>query len=186
MKRSRGSSPRVRGKLHRRGPVDEGVRLIPARAGKTAKRRPLRRRRRAHPRACGENRGHPFCASARAGSSPRVRGKHGGLDADLGPHRLIPARAGKTRRNWQGSCPRRAHPRACGENQDENIVNLSKDGSSPRVRGKRPGDQLTGDHRGLIPARAGKTLGGPHGGYRSAAHPRACGENWRGRGSGWS
>ncbi|EFW09828.1 hypothetical protein HMPREF9005_1187 [Actinomyces sp. oral taxon 178 str. F0338] len=37
-----------------------------------------------------------------------------GPDAsDLG---LIPARAGKTRKNSPGCYPRRAHPRACGEN----------------------------------------------------------------------
>ena len=50
-----GSSPRVRGKQPPRGRPQGGGRLIPARAGKTARRTRNRRRRPAHPRACGEN-----------------------------------------------------------------------------------------------------------------------------------
>ena len=50
-------------------------------------------------------------------------------------------------------------------------------GSSPRVRGKPHGPVLSGQERGLIPARAGKTpIRDTHSG-RAAAHPRACGEN---------
>ena len=53
----------------------------------------------AHPRACGENLRATTHGSKAGGSSPRVRGKH--LGGVLGPRApgLIPARAGKTRRN---------------------------------------------------------------------------------------
>ena len=71
-----GSSPRVRGKRGRRQGHRRPGGLIPARAGKTSRRSAGTWRRRAHPRACGEN----------------------GVDLGLfGYHaRLIPARAGKT------------------------------------------------------------------------------------------
>ena len=73
-----GSSPRVRGK--RRSPWSQW------------------RSPGAHPRACGENVRPPPRERRSAGSSPRVQGKPV-RSADLGGGaRLIPARAGKTRR----------------------------------------------------------------------------------------
>ena len=91
-----GSSPRVRGKrpvAHReRG----GQRLIPARAGKTARASGPPPRPPAHPRACGENPVLSGTMPVNAGSSPRVRGKLFGAGDLAGYERLIPARAGKT------------------------------------------------------------------------------------------
>ena len=92
---------------------------------------------------------------------------------------LIPARAGKTLPPCSSTRRPRAHPRACGENQDENVVNLSKSGSSPRVRGKRAVRLSRPDWIGLIPARAGKTALPPVRRCHRPAHPRACGENWQ-------
>ena len=152
-----GSSPRVRGKPHRRRPRRQAGRLIPARAGKTSARSGTRATRRAHPRACGENKLHAEVANILLGSSPRVRGKPHQLDQMARDPGLIPARAGKTA---GGGSPGSSRP-----------------GSSPRVRGKphRPGRRPRRNR--LIPARAGKTLisGGPRGAV--PAHPRACGEN---------
>ena len=51
----------------------------------------------------------------------------------------------------------RAHPRVGGENQDENIINLSKQGSSPRGRGKPIAPHVDMTTPRLIPAWAGKT-----------------------------
>ena len=173
----RGSSPRVRGKpdplrppRHRRG-------LIPACAGKTGIVGQLEVDDGAHPRVCGEN-GHRWTArSRRRGSSPRVRGKHRATFEALAGMGLIPACAGKTLRLFFWSAGGRAHPRVCGENARYSFCAVPRRGSSPRVRGKR---RPLGQHRaarGLIPARAGKTVGvgplRPH----SVAHPRACGEN---------
>ena len=91
------------------------------------------------------------------GSSPRVRGKlprRAGQRTQVG---LIPARAGKTRSAHRHASGRRAHPRACGENQGRGRV--------------RPHPM------GLIPARAGKTSGPAPLSSLLPAHPRACGEN---------
>ena len=93
-----GSSPRVRGKLSIPYANADGVGLIPARAGKTGGAAPRRAVSRAHPRACGENVTLAVDPSRTWGSSPRVRGKHVLRDFDMSDERLIPARAGKTRR----------------------------------------------------------------------------------------
>ena len=112
----KGSSPRGRGK--RRMVLTTGwpVRLIPARAGKTITRTSSRSRRRAHPRAGGENGTLAVQDLSATGSSPRGRGKRGGkVGLPIGA-RLIPARAGKTRSSGTGFPCGTAHPRAGGEN----------------------------------------------------------------------
>ena len=71
-----GSPPRVRGK---RGITAEnilGLRITPARAGKTAGSGGNRPRERDHPRACGENSVVALTVMSITGSPPRVRGKH--------------------------------------------------------------------------------------------------------------
>ena len=177
MARQAGSSPRVRGK---RGRVCRFVcssRLIPARAGKTASSSPMVTIRRAHPRACGENRVPAGIVAGHPGSSPRVRGKPVVDRHPLARRRLIPARAGKTPRGPDPPSPVRAHPRACGENCAPWRVRHLCWGSSPRVRGKRPFPQLRAGAPGLIPARAGKTPAASPATDPTWAHPRACGEN---------
>ena len=111
------------------------------------------------------------------GSSPRVRGKRRGDGREQYRVRLIPARAGKTGEEAVDVCEVRAHPRACGENRTIVAWRLPAAGSSPRVRGKRAVSRGRAWHRGLIPARAGKTAAlGSVCGF-AWAHPRACGEN---------
>ena len=93
-------------------------------------------------------------------------------------YRLIPARAGKTGSlllmtlNWT------AHPRACGENFDSCCRCCFRCGSSPRVRGKPRRVPEAVARQRLIPARAGKTPTAISNRTGSAAHPRACGENY--------
>ena len=152
-------------------------RLIPARAGKTRRRTSRHRRRRAHPRACGENATWSLTSTPILGSSPRVRGKPGGRPASCTRRRLIPARAGKTCRGGRRSRPTTAHPRACGENWCYEHAGELTDGSSPRVRGKRDLDESLREDLGLIPARAGKTFDPSGIDIPKPAHPRACGEN---------
>ena len=172
-----GSSPRVRGKLLVPAMHCRTVRLIPARAGKTSTRESRSQRRRAHPRACGENWSEVAGARWRAGSSPRVRGKLARLCAPHLTVGLIPARAGKTAVPSAEPPLGRAHPRACGENFPPASFCSASAGSSPRVRGK-PGpcsDPPTPAR--LIPARAGKTRRSGRRPTGAPAHPRACGEN---------
>ena len=155
----------------------QASRLISARAGKTSGAAPRNHRGTAHPGVCGENSTIVGMASAKPGSSPRVRGK---------PHRnpvlpvcdrLIPARAGKTGKSMLLAVPVGAHPRACGENVFMQADNQRLNGSSPRVRGKPGvGDDVQALGR-LIPARAGKTTSPQPTTRARAAHPRACGEN---------
>ena len=131
----------------------------------------------AHPRAGGESSLRPITILSPAGSSPRGRGKPSETPLTPRSVRLIPARAGKTGREYRRSPGRRAHPRAGGENSPYGVVQECSAGSSPRGRGKPLRRSLVGPSGRLIPARAGKTLwlcGGPG---RFGAHPRAGGEN---------
>ena len=152
-----GSSPRVRGKLRLQHSPKIRLRIIPARAGQTwvpmlpASDNPD------HPRACGANFSQDAAGWARAGSSPRVRGKlpqqiHVGHGV-----RIIPARAGQTGR--QGGRGRRDA------------------GSSPRVRGKPQIGFRFAAGRRIIPARAGQTPRWFHRPLSCPDHPRACGAN---------
>ena len=131
-----GSSPRVRGKLQGTNRILLQLGLIPARAGKTPARRASSRRRRAHPRACGENIIVMAGLLSGLGSSPRVRGKRPPLVLFGAAVGLIPARAGKTVRGGGACTLAPAHPRACGENLVRRVPGDEEVGSSPRVRGK--------------------------------------------------
>ena len=174
-----GSSPRVRGKLSGSSEPAGPVGLIPARAGKTRPTVVVRVRRRAHPRACGENRRARRGGRRGWGSSPRVRGKR--RTRLPGPSRcgLIPARAGKTGWSSARTGAATAHPRACGENAPRRHCTQRAGGSSPRVRGKPARIRRGRVCLGLIPARAGKTRRRRSRSARPRAHPRACGENSR-------
>ena len=174
-----GSSPRVRGKPGQLGEVTVARGLIPARAGKTVASLDSSATRWAHPRACGENATSESSNPAIPGSSPRVRGKLGPCCPSSQRSRLIPARAGKTSVCCCGPGREPAHPRACGENAVANSWARGLAGSSPRVRGKRHDDAIAGQLEGLIPARAGKTIGNVRCFVQCGAHPRACGENCR-------
>ena len=115
-RRSRGSSPRGRGKhrLHHVEPLPVG--LIPAWAGKTGHSRQGTTRGRAHPRVGRENPSTQADGSVLSGSSPRGRGKLVSSSDNDGTNGLIPAWAGKTRS--PATCPgvHAAHPRVGGEN----------------------------------------------------------------------
>ena len=175
--RNAGSSPRVRGKRRGWPGGCSPTRLIPARAGKTARLSSIVTSRAAHPRACGENGGGHDLGGGIAGSSPRVRGKRGYSMSRSQMRGLIPARAGKTTGVHASGQPTPAHPRACGENAGLPTESPAFFGSSPRVRGKQAPGQHLNSGGGLIPARAGKTRHLHRGRDRDRAHPRACGEN---------
>ena len=91
-----GSSPLTRGKRRCRAAYIDGVRLIPAHAGKTCAALLLRRWRPAHPRSRGENDALGSGRILLPGSSPLTRGKRCGLICQQRLRRLIPAHAGKT------------------------------------------------------------------------------------------
>ena len=173
-----GSSPRVRGKPPELAPWNISRRLIPACAGKTLRDGGASRRRRAHPRVCGENDGGIWGAITGGGSSPRVRGKPLDELARISDARLIPACAGKTWATGWFVVDERAHPRVCGENLRLYGLGALREGSSPRVRGKPAPGRPLGPQEQLIPACAGKTSTSPAGTPECGAHPRVCGENY--------
>ena len=172
-----GSSPRVRGKLLRVVEYRVWFRIIPARAGQTILQHEIAGLKTDHPRACGANFELATSADANAGSSPRVRGKLLHLVAQLVDLRIIPARAGQTRRRRTAPRPRPDHPRACGANGGIRVRLHHPPGSSPRVRGKRGRGADVGRHPRIIPARAGQTIRPSPMTVRPQDHPRACGAN---------
>ena len=177
MIRHPGSSPRGRGKLGACKPRPRSIRLIPARAGKTALSVQSSKFNSAHPRAGGENRYSPGPSLVGPGSSPRGRGKHGPGEYLSVNDRLIPARAGKTALSPGSPQRPAAHPRAGGENFTFGIGSQVIAGSSPRGRGKPwAACTVSADGR-LIPARAGKTILLTERKVSAWAHPRAGGEN---------
>ena len=92
----RGSSPRVRGKQREGAELRLSGRIIPARAGQTARRSTRRRTSPDHPRACGANAYAEAHSKNHTGSSPRVRGKRSVRFGRSRVGRIIPARAGQT------------------------------------------------------------------------------------------
>ena len=178
----RGSPPRVRGKRDPNSSTILPLRITPACAGKTDKKRSVVFTAQDHPRVCGENISPKKSLLTLLGSPPRVRGKRQHEFTSGRTERITPACAGKTDSRYHR--PRRAedHPRVCGENvvEDvpatadvgshprvcgENSLNPTSStplrGSPPRVRGKPRSFIGRVASRGITPACAGKTAQGP-------------------------
>ena len=154
---SKGSSPRMRGKQTTSLSVRSKTGLIPAHAGKTGAKQGNQVRKRAHPRACGENPAATTEPTQYGGSSPRMRGKPIARIGYRDISRLIPAHAGKTASATLNALRAGAHPRACGENRRGRVFAGQELGSSPRMRGKLEGESRGRRESRLIPAHAGKT-----------------------------
>ena len=139
-----GSSPRMRGTLHRSLPLPLLHRLIPARAGNTRAQSSTHSPAPVHPRACGEHKDTEEPTGEISGSSPRMRGTRWLPGQRHLPARFISAHAGNpiTQRHIEqhpaGSSP------ACGEHAFFHTQFSNACGSSPRMRGTR--DQI---HREL-------------------------------------
>ncbi len=152
-----GSSPRMRGTPSWWPFLKHGHRLIPAYAGNTAPVRARDRRRRAHPRVCGEHGEAAPPSPGSPGSSPRMRGTPVAAACASTALGLIPAYAGNTRIRLEGGVSSRAHPRVCGEHAAPSGFFSRSWGSSPRMRGThRPRGRQVHDR---------------------LAHPRVCGEH---------
>ena len=133
-------------------------RIIPARAGFTARPRRRASSRRDHPRSRGVYARTTRTTTCGSGSSPLARGLLSvseSLGELLG---IIPARAGFTRRRDARPHPQADHPRSRGVYAIEVRAPYHPDGSSPLARGLRP--DAGADHGGarIIPARAGFTV----------------------------
>ena len=192
----RGSSPLARGLLISLISFTSVSRIIPARAGFTTGRRGTRRPGADHPRSRGVYDEKNKANGSYYGSSPLARGLPGTcrilriirLDHPRsrgvygvprcrvwGGVGIIPARAGFT--PPQRPAPGRTsdHPRSRGVYDWDNGLSSSVCGSSPLARGLHnlPAESVGGE--GIIPARAGFTLGVRGVSEQEADHPRSRG-----------
>ena len=106
-----------------------------------------------------------------------MRGKRRLHPSARSKSRITPAHAGKTHDDTLRHVTPPDHPRACGENEEGNILQISMHGSPPRMRGKLAVLRYMPCHRRITPAHAGKTFPLLTGSCRPSDHPRACGEN---------
>ena len=170
-----GSSPLARG-LHAAHSVGGGRRgIIPARAGFTPPPMATAAARVDHPRSRGV---YPRRSRSRVrsgGSSPLARGLRGDALPPGHGARIIPARAGFTRRcsAWDATPP--DHPRSRGVYTGPVASAAGASGSSPLARGLH--DQGPAEQRGqgIIPARAGFTPSGGAALGPARDHPRSRG-----------
>ena len=111
---SPGSSPLARG-LPKRAPTKWGLsRIIPARAGFTFAEMAFGHRSGDHPRSRGVYSVPDDKGTNSWGSSPLARGLRQGRDLRERRQRIIPARAGFTRRTWTSPTGTWDHPRSRG------------------------------------------------------------------------
>ena len=171
-----GSSPRMRGTHSLLAFEGLRRRFIPAHAGNSPGTQRVFRLKSVHPRACGELALPEIILLSVAGSSPRMRGTHGGQPHHPRLQRFIPAHAGNSAPHPSRRCPPAVHPRACGELDRRGRACYDDDGSSPRMRGTR-GCLLIGSlELRFIPAHAGNSSLRTSGWNVEPVHPRACGE----------
>ena len=175
----RGSSPLARGT---REAVRRGVanpRLIPARAGNTCVILDTIDPLAAHPRSRGEHQDARLGYRVNGGSSPLARGTHSRYSARTPRRRLIPARAGNTRRRRSTRRLHSAHPRSRGEHVSVTVWKPRESGSSPLARGTLICRVIRILCVRLIPARAGNTCHVAQNRGTRAAHPRSRGEHFK-------
>ena len=130
-----GSSPRARGTQQATDWCDVPLRIIPACAGNTGRRKGVRLRVSDHPRVRGEHLMRLCHSPTLAGSSPRARGTPPLAVLLRLPDRIIPACAGNTRRSTARNRPDSDHPRVRGEHRHVRGRVERLLGSSPRARG---------------------------------------------------
>jgi len=108
-----------------------------------------------------------------------VRGTGLCIGSRRGQQRFIPARAGN--RSTRPKRPENSavHPRACGEQRAANAFIMSRNGSSPRVRGTELGSMRGLFDERFIPARAGNSATRKRRSTKRPVHPRACGEQYK-------
>ena len=129
--------------------------IIPADAGSTQRARLDAKRRKVHPRGCGEHPNIWFALVIILGSSPRMRGALPTKVSVLGEKRIIPADAGSTTHQGERTRGKEDHPRGCGEHFAKWFIDSTESGSSPRMRGAHTITQSVSGLSRIIPADAG-------------------------------
>ena len=170
-----GSSPLARGLPPRSTVRLLIIRIIPARAGFTVQETIVIHLSRDHPRSRGVYSAEKLRSRTENGSSPLARGLRGvKVDHNCGA-RIIPARAGFTRRMFSPASPLMDHPRSRGVYPSLLSQYCFARGSSPLARGLlREAARGNRRHR-IIPARAGFTRTRSRPIRGSWDHPRSRG-----------
>ena len=128
-----------------------------------------------HPRSRGVYGSHAGTATHLQGSSPLARGLPMFSSLKTRTIRIIPARAGFTKKTPSGALVARDHPRSRGVYSIRIASCEPRSGSSPLARGLPPPRDRCQQFLRIIPARAGFTSF-PHGQRRNARdHPRSRG-----------
>ena len=177
IRRAGGLSPRVRGKPPGMMQFDVAQGSIPACAGETGQPSSGARRIAVYPRVCGGNPVQRWGERHQNGLSPRVQGKRNGGFDGLQVQRSIPACAGETLSMTIIGSFASVYPRVCGGNQPWRWKSWIKSGLSPRVRGKRSGENPEIRAGRSIPACAGETAAVPGLSPVPPVYPRVCGGN---------
>ena len=167
----------MRGQLQECLPLYIPTRIIPARAGPTQNKWLVLGSGSDHPRSCGANLIEVGVLRRTAGSSPLVRGQLICRSLATMTSRIIPARAGPTRKvRWVLVAPS-DHPRSCGANPLRMKTGQQIYGSSPLVRGQQTTASAENLRARIIPARAGPTCSEIICLPFNPDHPRSCGAN---------
>ena len=154
-----GSSPLARGLLSLAHIRQVRWRIIPARAGFTSTSAFTTVLTRDHPRSRGVYDQSSHSGLGHQGSSPLARGLPAPLRRTLQNIRIIPARAGFTQHVQRVTLALRDHPRSRGVYYYTAWPWVVDTGSSPLARGLPVGERCFASCCGIIPARAGFTLG---------------------------
>ena len=128
-----------------------------------------------HPRSRGVYDRADSLSEMAAGSSPLARGLlRPAIDGEA-RIRIIPARAGVTRRSASSPTIPPDHPRPRGVYTSVRSGSTPAAGSSPLARGLPVADEFLGEVGGIIPARAGFTCPTASPSRRPRDHPRSRG-----------
>ena len=132
-----GSSPRLWGTRRLMLSVVGFRRFIPTPVGNTAHAGSKKDSIAVHPHACGEHPKPNRFALSVYGSSPRLWGTRGSMDAEATRPRFIPTPVGNTANLVAHYIIEAVHPHACGEHDDKRERLEANVGSSPRLWGTR-------------------------------------------------
>ena len=170
-----GSSPLARGLLGAGPPRRRRRRIIPARAGFTARAAVKADGGPDHPRSRGVYPPSPRPPTRASGSSPLARGLRAHELAAWQRVRIIPARAGFTPSSRWRRRGSRDHPRSRGVYRSRACASACPMGSSPLARGLRSPVKARCTRQRIIPARAGFTPPPRRASGRCPDHPRSRG-----------
>ena len=173
-----GSSPRIRGELGIKIPMDLVGGIIPANTGRISAELHHRRQSPDHPREYGENLMVVIGLGPFEGSSPRIRGECVAEHPRVAGQGIIPANTG--RMDWLLADTQACtdHPREYGENKPSASSLVAWLGSSPRIRGEYSCTRTLGMRDRIIPANTGRICLRRSKSAIGTDHPREYGENF--------